>query len=214
MLRKKLEPKIDFLLAEKLREPEFLSRVVDEFNARTQTVASTAVAERSIIDKKLSALEAKRRRILEAFFDGAIDKSEREIRIAQVDAEVAAFQKILLDTMPAVQDVRSEAEIEQALEPFAEWEFLEREDKRALLAALCPEIQVERYIVKSLVVNLVTEIRSGSCYDVSQNRAAAASLPGRFAEIRAIHPKRARRCGPATLPPASARRLRQSTLHR
>jgi hypothetical protein len=47
MLRKKLEPKIDFLLGEKLREPEFLSRVVDEFNARIKTFLSTADTERT-----------------------------------------------------------------------------------------------------------------------------------------------------------------------
>ena len=42
ILRKKLEPKIDFLLGEKLREPEFLSGVVDEFNAGIQKFVSTA----------------------------------------------------------------------------------------------------------------------------------------------------------------------------
>ena len=173
MLRKKLEPKIDFLLGEKLREPEFLSRVVDEFNARTQNTATTAAAERSVIEKRLAALEARRQRILEAFFDGAIDKSERDSRIAQLDAEVSAFEKILLDTLPAVPDARSEAEIEQALEPFGEWEFLEREDKRALLAAVCPEIQIERYVVKSLVVQLV----SGGCNEVSQMRMVPSPSP-------------------------------------
>jgi len=169
MLRRKLEPKIDFLLGEKLREPEFLSRVVDEFNNGTQSTASTADRERSVISGKLASLEAKRQRILEAFFDGAIDKPERDSRIAQVDAEVSAFQKILLDTMPQATDVTTEREIGQALEPFAEWEFLEREDKRALLAALCPEIRVERYVVKSLMLNLLAE---GS-NEVRQPRTAA-----------------------------------------
>jgi len=169
MLRKKLEPKIDALFGEKLREPEFLSRVVDEFNASTQNTASAAAAERSVVDRKLATLEAKRQRILEAFFDGAIDKGERDSRIVQVDAELSAFRKIHLD-MPAGPDVRSEAEIEQALEPFAEWEFLERDDKRALLAALCPEIQIERYVIKSLMLNMVAE----GCNEVSQNPAADA----------------------------------------
>lgn len=199
MLRKKLEPKIDFLLGEKLREPEFLSRIVDEFNARTQSTASTAAVERFVIDKKLSALEARRQRILEAFFDGAIDKTERETRIAQVEGEVSAFRRILLDTLPAVPDVTTKAEIEQALEPFAEWEFLEREDKRALLTALCPEIQVDRYVVKSLMVKLVTEIRSDSCHEVSQNPAAGAALRGHCAGIRAARRERAHHCDPATL---------------
>jgi DNA invertase Pin-like site-specific DNA recombinase len=170
MLRKKLEPKIDFLLGEKLRQPEFLSCVVDEFNSGIQNSASMAATERIVIDKKLANLEAKRQRIVEAFFDGTIDKPERDSRVAHVDAELSAFRKILLDTMPAPSDIRTEAEIEEALEAFAEWEFLERDDKRVLLAALCPEIRVERYIIKSLMLNVVAEGRN----EVSQNPAAAA----------------------------------------
>ena len=197
MLRKKIEPKIDFLFGEKLREPEFLSRVVDEFNTTTQGAATTAAAERSVIDRKLVTLEAKRQRVLEAFFDGAIDKLERDSRMIQVDAELSAFRKILLDTMPAVPDVTTKGEIEQALEPFAEWEFLEREDKRALLAALCPEIRIERYVVKSLMLNWVAE----GCNEGSQNQAAAASLPARCAEIRVARRGTGRRYGRARLPP-------------
>jgi DNA invertase Pin-like site-specific DNA recombinase len=210
MLRKKLEPKIDFLLGEKLREPEFLSRVVDEFNAGIQDSVSAGATERTVVSKKLANLETKRQRILEAFFDGTIDKQERDSRITHLDMELSAFRQILLDSTPVVPEARTEADFEEILEPFAEWEFLERDDKRALLAALCPEIRVERYVVKSLMLNLVAEGRN----EVSQNQAAAASLPGHFAEIRVVHPKRARRCAPATLHPGAAPRLRQSTRHR
>jgi DNA invertase Pin-like site-specific DNA recombinase len=210
MLRKKLEPKLDFLLGAKLQEPEFLSRVVDEFNSRTQNTASTAVAERSLIDKKLAVLEAKRRRILESYFDGAIDKPERDSRITEVDAELSAFRKILLDTLPAVPDVTSETELEQVLEPFGEWEFLERDDKRALLAALCPEIQVERYTIKSLMLNVGAEGRN----EVSHIPTAAASLPAHCAGTPAVHPERARHCALAKPRLASAQRRRQSVQHR
>jgi DNA invertase Pin-like site-specific DNA recombinase len=168
MLRRKLEPKLDFLLGEKLREPDFLSRVVDDFNEKAQRSQTTATVERAGIERKLAALDAKRNRVLEAFFDGAIDKAERDSRIAQLDAEVSAFQKILLDSVPAHTETTSEAEIEQALEPFAEWEFLEREDKRALLAALCPEISVEQYVIKSLKINLP----AAGCNEDNQLRTA------------------------------------------
>ena len=80
---------------------------------------------------------------------------------------------------------RTEVDFEELLEPFAEWEFLERDDKRSLLAALCPEIRVERYVVKSLMLNLVQH--SGN--DVSQNPVAAASPPARFSETRATQPR-------------------------
>ena len=210
MLRKKLEPKIDFLLGEKLREPEFLSRVVDEFNAGIKSSVNTADTERTLVNQKLANLEAKRRRILEAFFDGAIDKPERNSRIANIDSELSAFRKILLDSTPAVPEVRTEVDFEEILEPFAEWEFLERDDKRTLLATLCPEIRVERYVIKSLMLNEVAE--GGN--EVSQNPAVAASLPERFAETPAIHPGTARRCAPAKLPPVAGRRHRRSVRRR
>ena len=198
VLRKKLEPKIDYLLGEKLRDPEFLSRVVDEFNEGRHNTAGIANAEQSVIDKKLEALNAKRNRILEAFFDGTIDKTERDSRIAEVDAEVASFRAILLDAPPAT-DVTSEDELEQVLEPFAEWEFLDREDKRSLLAGICPEIQVERYTVKSLLLNL----GEGDGNEVCRLPAAAALPPGHCAGTPATRPGTAPRCARAILPLAA-----------
>ena len=65
---------------------------------------------------------------------------------------------------------KTETDFEEILEPFAEWEFLERDDKRVLLAAFCPEIRVERYVVKSLMLNCVAE----GANEVNQSRAAAA----------------------------------------
>jgi DNA invertase Pin-like site-specific DNA recombinase len=210
MLRKKLEPKIDFLLGERLREPEFLSRVVDEFNTGILNSVSAAATERTAVSKKLANLEAKRQRILEAFFDGAIDKQERDSRIAHLDRELSSFRQILLDSTPAVSEVRTEADFEEILEPFAEWEFLERDDKRTLLAALCPEIRVERYVVKSLMLNLVAE----GCNEVSQNPTAGASPPARCAETPAAHPETPHRCVPARLPQDAAPRRRRSTQRR
>jgi DNA invertase Pin-like site-specific DNA recombinase len=205
MLRKKLEPKIDFLLGEKLRESEFLSRVVDEFNAGIQASVNAGATERTVVSKKLANLETKRQRILEAFFDGAIDKQERDSRIANIDSELSAFRQILLDSTPVVPEARTDADFEEILEPFAEWEYLERDDKRALLAVLCPEIRVERYVVKSLMLNLVTESRN----EVSQNLAAGALLPVHCAETPAVRRGKARRCAPAKPRLASARRHRR-----
>lgn len=166
MLRNKLEPKIDLLLGEKLRDHDFLSRVIDEFKAGVQNFVSTAVTEKTAVSDKLTSLEEKKQRILEAFFDGAIDKHERDSRIAGINSEICAFRQILLDSTIAVPEARTDADFERVLEPFAEWEFLERGDKRALLAALCPEIRVERYVVKSLMLNLLAEGRN----EVSHSR--------------------------------------------
>jgi hypothetical protein len=115
MLRKNLEPKIDFLLGEKLREPEFLSHVVGEFNAGIESSVSTAATERTVINQKLSQLETKRQRVLEAFFDGAIGKPERDSRISNIDNELSTFRQILLDSTPVVPETRTAADFEELL---------------------------------------------------------------------------------------------------
>jgi hypothetical protein len=45
-------------------------------------------------------------------------------------------------------------DLSKRLEPFAEWDYLSRDDKRALLALICPQISVSRYKVKSIELNL------------------------------------------------------------
>jgi DNA invertase Pin-like site-specific DNA recombinase len=210
MMRKKLEPKIDFLLGKKLRDPKFLSRVVDEFNKGIQDSLSIADMERSTFDRKLANLGAKKQRILEAFFDGAIDKPERDRRIGNVESELSAFRQILLESTNTVSEVRTDRDFEEVLEPFTEWEFLGRDEKRTLLATLCPEIRVDRYVVKSLIFNLVAE---GS-NEVSQNPAAAASPPARSSGTPATHRETTRHCAPAIPRPAAAPPLPQSTPRR
>jgi DNA invertase Pin-like site-specific DNA recombinase len=191
MLRKKLEPKIDFLLGEKLREPDFLSRIVDEFNARIQHSLTAGAAERTTVETRVDSLKSKRRRVLEAFFDGAVGKSERDQRIADIDSEVSTFQQMLLDSAPVSAELRGPGELEAILEPFSEWEYLERDDKRALLSAICPEIRVDRYVVKSLMLNLDAE--GGN--EVRRNRAVGALPPGHFSGTPAVRQGTARHCG-------------------
>ena len=88
------------------------------------------------------------------------DKSERDARLAEVDRESEAYQQLLSNTVNptaplSVQDLRA------CLEPFAEWEYLDRDDKRISLALICPQISVSRYTVKSIGLNLGWTLPSG-----------------------------------------------------
>lgn len=159
MLRKKLEPKLDYMLGEKLRDREFLERILDSHNEVT-TRGAEASAARSIT-AKLSVLQEKRQRVLEAFFDGVVSKDERDLRIFDIDREIDTFQRLLLSSTQAEKPASID-ELLAVIEPLAEWEFLEREDKRKLLALICPEISVFRYAVKSIKLNLsATSNRGG-----------------------------------------------------
>jgi len=186
MLKKKLEPKIDRLLGEKLREPSFLSSVLDSYNETQARVSTTAGIERPALVARLEALRDRKQRVLDTFFDGGIDKGERDARLAEIDRETDAFHHILTDTVNpsvplTVQDLRA------CLEPLAEWEYLDRDDKRALLALICPQISVSRCTVKSVGLNLGWRSPSGdedSHFEdgvVTISRAAVSvTFPSRF----------------------------------
>ena len=165
MLRKRLEPKLDILIGEKLRDPEFIQRVVEDYN-EIQKAKSAPKNERAL-GLKLGALTEKRQRVLDAYFDGVVTKKERDCKIAEIDRERNAFQCLLIESVPQTQQ-RSADEIQIALEPLVEWDFLEREDKRSLLQAICPEISVFRYTVKSVMVSLGT--KPTGCNEVSRSR--------------------------------------------
>src|SRR5579872_6501706 len=167
MLRKKLEPKLDVLLGEKLRDTDFLRRVVDEYRRRQETQSVVPDKNERALTSKLQTLADKKQRVLEAFFEGVIAKDERDRRIAEIDRETNVFQRLLMESVPEAAP-QSVDELQAVLEPLAEWEFLERDDKRTLLQAICPEITVFRYTVKTLMINFNTE--SAGSHDVSRLR--------------------------------------------
>jgi DNA invertase Pin-like site-specific DNA recombinase len=152
MLRKKLEPKVDHLLGEKLREPSFLTGVLDAYNERT-TLSAPVGTERSAIAERLEALEDRKQRVLEAFFEGVIDKGDRDIRLAELNHDRNAYQGLLAERVNPTRPLTVQ-NLQTCLEPFAEWEYLDRDDKRSLLALICPQINVSRYVVKSIGLNL------------------------------------------------------------
>jgi DNA invertase Pin-like site-specific DNA recombinase len=156
MLRKKLEPKIDYLLGRKLVEPEFLGRLIEEYNDETKAHKSVPSVDERNVRARLSALAEKRERILETFFEGMIGKEERDWRVGEIERETVTYKNLLMDcrcAQPKAPMLDADA-IQAVIEPFAEWEFLQRDDKRRLLGLLCPEIAVYRYQIKALTLNL------------------------------------------------------------
>lgn len=165
MLRRKLEPKLDYLFAEKLTDADFLAGVVEEYNERLSAKPASSPNREKALTAKLSELHEKRGRVLEAFFDGVICKEERERRLGVINGEIRTFRQLLVESAPP-DTPRSAQEILAALEPLTEWEFLERDDKRALLSVLCPEISVFQYTIKSISLNL--PVGNGCRNEVSQ----------------------------------------------
>ena len=164
MLRRKLEPKIDSLIGEKLQDSVFLARVLRDYADRLASCSQPEPPglEKLTVVSKLDELRAKKGRVLDAFFDGVIDRAQRDWKLQEVDREIGSYNALLgtssdctepppfpnLDTML------------QVIEPLADWGFLARDDRRTLLQQLCPEISVYRYTVKSLTLNVAAGAQS------------------------------------------------------
>lgn len=156
MLRYKLEPKIDLLFSERLRDRNFLTRILHTYHDLAAPSQQPATVDLVALEEKIDGLRDKKQRILEGFFDGVISKEERNRRIEEIDRELAVFGRLLTESRTAIPrfpmpDLDSLLAI---LEPFTEWEFLNREEKRSLLAQLCPEVSVYCYEIKALTLTL------------------------------------------------------------
>ena len=134
-----------------LLERSFLLPLLEAYDVPAPSAATDA----QVVRAKLNALAEKRQRILDGFFEGVVEKEERDRRLEAVARDVAVYQSMLLESVAAPPRAALDlATVRALLEPFADWEFLDPADRRALLATLCPEIVVSRYVIKSLKLNL------------------------------------------------------------
>ncbi|MHB8500883.1 MAG: recombinase family protein [Candidatus Acidiferrales bacterium] len=171
MLRSKLEAKIDQLLGTQLVKPEFLETVLDQYNLNRQSPSEPQIDEQAV-KEKLSALTAKSERILDAFLDGVIGRKQRDGLLEYTEREAAAYSKLLMDSASPLKPnpIESVGTILSVVQPFAEWEFLSRDERRKLLTLLCPEIAVDRYKIKCLTLKLKAESEDRS--EVSHSKTA------------------------------------------
>jgi hypothetical protein len=171
MLRKKLESRLDYVLANLLCDKKFLSRIVDQYNEQLRTPARDV--DLAAFTVKIEALKEKRQRVLDAYFEGIIPKDERDIRVRDAEEEIKIYERLLLQSGEA-EERPSGLELDRVLalvEPFAHWAFLRRDDKRKLLRLLCPNIRVCRYIIKDL--QLLLDKQDGGGYKGSHLKTAA-----------------------------------------
>jgi hypothetical protein len=93
-------------------------------------------------------LELKRRRITDLYLDGDLSKEERVTKLAKLDRELRESRELLASEAPA--PVVTGASLAEIFAPFVEWPYLQREEKRRLLAALGPAIRAADYQIESL----------------------------------------------------------------
>lgn len=145
MRRDRLEPQLDRLFADRLTRLRFLNQIVKGMQKKTPQ------ADLAKLNEQRVGLEMKRERILTAYFDGVIDTGERDKRIALLDTERRVLGQIIAKQRPSVSmDVTTLANL---FAPFAEFDMLNREEKRQLLNTLAPSITVANYEVKGMWIS-------------------------------------------------------------
>jgi DNA invertase Pin-like site-specific DNA recombinase len=143
MRKERLEPQIDSLLCDRFTDLAFLESLAESWHAAAQNPQAAANVDR--IQAEMTTLQAKRQRVIELFLDGIVLSPERDERLTKLDRDIAVFSELLLRESPGPQ--LSPDQLSAVFEPFREWRYLNREDKRQLLAVIMPNIFVQDYAI-------------------------------------------------------------------
>lgn len=146
--RDRLDPHLNQVFTKRLSSPSFLKRHV--VPALRQKSAPSGNSER--LRAQIQSLEGKRRRILDAYFEGVINGTERDTRIAEIERDRRLTSE-MLSRESQQRNVTLDTLVD-AFAPFVEFDLLNREDKRALLSTLTPSIVVANYEVKGMSIGL------------------------------------------------------------
>jgi DNA invertase Pin-like site-specific DNA recombinase len=159
-----LEPGLDRIIERRLTKPSFLRAAVLEFNRAAEAAWRAEMPTPDTGRSRGQELEAKRARVMDAFVDGAIDKPERDRRLATIDAQIEGLRTF---DFPASRPARVELQaVQELLHVFREWSLLEWGQRRKVLEALTPAFEVRSYEVRGVWV-------PGLCPEQGDSRTAA-----------------------------------------
>ncbi len=147
MRREKMESLIDTILSERMTDRDFLERLASEYVARSKSGQSQKDLLK--IQRMRKELDAKRQRLLDAYFDNVVDRSELNRRLEKLKVEQRFYDEKLRD-FPSTNNEISAEELARSFEVFQEWKCLSRIDRRRLLQAIVPEIYIANYRVTKL----------------------------------------------------------------
>ena len=141
------------------------------------------VSDATAVQRQIENLTAKRSRILEAFFDGTIDRRQRDEQLGRVDAELKAYKSMVAPS-PAAGPFVSTSELADLFSAFAEMPFLQRDDKRLLLRGLGVQVSVIGYKICTLAMRSVVGLGCNT-----DSRLKTARLPSRAPPCRSASPR-------------------------
>jgi DNA invertase Pin-like site-specific DNA recombinase len=208
VLAGKLDAKIQTVLAERLQEKKLVKQVAEMYLSGAQQAAGVAPVNVEASKALIASLEAKRARVLDAYFEGAISKPERDKRLAAIDMELTGCNRVIEGAIKKQAPTMTAKQLAALLEVFAAFRFLERDQKRSIMAAARARVFTSGYVVEKVELSglkpLECAVNQGhnagvGSYVGNPVPAAAASPPTRCAETPAARPEKARRCARAKL---------------
>lgn len=146
MNRDQAERELDRLFAKRLTSPTVLNRLVKTMRRQQP------IADGDRLAAQLESLKQKRQRVLDYYFEGGINQAERDARLTQIAKDERIISEILVKHKPN-PDVSADRLVD-LFTVFKEFDLLNRQDKRALLGAISPNILISNYAVKGISFSL------------------------------------------------------------
>jgi hypothetical protein len=169
-----IEPKIETLLSMRLQDDGFLAGITEAYLEQQSQQPPIGISDRAAVQRQIEHLTAKRSRILEAFFDGTIDRRQRDEQLSKVDAELKAYQVAATAMLTTIRPTVTMGELVDLFSAFAEMPFLSRDDKRALLRGLGVEVFVSGYKIHKLAMR---NVAGSGCNTDNRPKTAPSVLP-------------------------------------
>jgi hypothetical protein len=173
MARERLEATLDTLFAEQLTSELFLQGCIGEMETRLAGDESTVRTQR--LAGSVESLREKRTRVVDAFFEGVIEREERDRRLARIDRELKDTQDLLLREMPVPSLTVNE--LVDVFAPVVEWKSWTRDQKRLVLTALVPDIRVANYRVSAIGLDFSSQDSRSPAASTTTAPATASAPP-------------------------------------
>lgn len=143
MRRVQLEEKLDDIFENRFTDSNFLTDLAEGQLSATVEQGRTLKIEKA--QSEIERLSKKRGRVLDSYFEGILNREERDQKLHELDRDLALYEQWLSEEAP-LRSVSPEV-LSEVFSVFSEWKHLSRDDKRKLLSCLVPEIRVANYEV-------------------------------------------------------------------
>lgn len=144
VLRDKIEVQLDEVIAARLTDPDLLAAAVSAYGRSLEAAWRTARVEPADLEERLNTLHRKRKRVIDAFVEGAMEREERDVRLAPILDEIRTVEHLQAHTRAPDPGRLTDGVVVQLLSAFAEWVHLDRGGRRRILEAIEPTFYVVR----------------------------------------------------------------------